>query len=58
MKLSYRGIDYHQNPVVVSSNQFKAFGKYRGATVELHKSSSIALNQHRNPLTYRGAIYS
>ena len=58
MKLSYRGINYHQNPVLVNSNEFKTIGKYRGKYIELHKFNNIALQKHCNHLTYRGVSYS
>ncbi len=57
MKLSYRGINYNQNPVLLNSNQVKAVGKYRGKNIELHKFSNIELQQHRNSMTYRGVAY-
>ncbi len=58
MKLSYRGLHYAQNPVLVNSNQVKAIGKYRGANVEIHKFNNIARQQHRNLMTYRGIAHS
>ena len=57
MKLLYRGINHSQDSVFLSSNQVKAVGKYRGKNVELHRFSNILLQQHPNPMTYRGVTY-
>lgn len=57
MKLSYRGINYNQNSVLVNGDRVKAVGKYRGRNIELHKFNNIALQQHLNSMTYRGVAY-
>ncbi len=58
MQLSYRGINYNQEPIVIDSHQVKATGKYRGKNIELHKFNNIRLQNRHNPMTYRGVSYN
>ncbi len=57
MQLSYRGINYNQNPVSIKSNLIKTVGKYRGRRIQLHIFNNIGLQSHPIALTYRGFVY-
>ncbi len=57
MKLSYRGIEYNQEPTVVNVHYGSVTGKYRGATWQAHNLDKIPVKQSHPHLTYRGVSY-
>ncbi len=58
MKLSYRGIQYSQEPTVVNVHYGSVAGKYRGAAWQVHNLAQIPLKNSHPNLTYRGVSYS
>lgn len=58
MKLSYRGIQYNQEPTAVNVHYGNVAGKYRGANWQAHNLNKISVKQSHPHLTYRGVNYN
>ena len=58
MKLSYRGIQYNQEPTVVNVHSGRVAGKYRGANWQAHNLDKVPVKQPNPHLTYRGVSYN
>ena len=57
MKLSYRGIQYNQEPTAVNVHSGRVVGKYRGADWQAHNLDRVPVRQSHPHLTYRGVSY-
>jgi Domain of unknown function (DUF4278) len=58
MKLTYRGISYEYNPVVVETTTGQVGGKYRGLDWRFRNLKKPPILAPRFNLTYRGVTYN
>lgn len=57
MQLTYRGVQYESNTLVVETQEGTKFGKYRGLDWRFRNPSKKLYLQPRANLTYRGITY-
>ncbi len=58
MKISYRGVSYDYDPLVVETTVGAASGKYRGRDCRFRNLKKPPVLQQTVNLTYRGVKYS
>ncbi len=58
MKLTYRGISYEYNPLVVETVEDKVGGQFRGLDWRFHNLKKTPALQPPVNLTYRGVTYA
>ena len=58
MKITYRGISYEYNPLVINTVEGKVGGKFRGLDWRFHNLKKPPLLQPPVNLTYRGVTYA
>jgi hypothetical protein len=58
MKLTYRGVSYEYNPLVIETVATKVGGKYRGLDWRFHNLKKPPVLQPPANLTYRGVAYA
>jgi Domain of unknown function (DUF4278) len=58
MKLTYRGINYEYEPVVIETESTEVAGKFRGRDWRFRNLKKSPVIMPTNGLTYRGVSYS
>jgi hypothetical protein len=58
MKLTYRGVSYEYNPIVVETTTGEVAGKYRGLDWRFRNLEKPPILVPTNNLTYRGVTYN